>query len=238
MVGYLLLALAGLFVAAYVVGRARALSVVDGEVSRLHSLPGQHGMFLALMVAGPALIAVLLWGLITPRIEASIVKSRFAGELGSMGVPQVEAFIRDAKAIAFGGVAGFSDATKEAAASVYRSIYSTSIWIIIATVALLAVAGFSLSYGKIAPAFRARHIVERILRGLLILCSVVAILTTVGIVLSLIFESLRFFQQVPVYKFLFGTHWIPKAPSPARAPRPALSTPTFLAPSRCLPARC
>ncbi len=211
MVGYLLLALAGLFVAAYVVGRARALSVVDGEVSRLHSLPGQHGMFLALMVAGPALIAVLLWGLITPRIEASIVKSRFAGELGSMGVPQVEAFIRDAKAIAFGGVAGFSDATKEAAASVYRSIHSTSIWIIIATVALLAAAGFFLSYGKIAPAFRARHIVERILRGLLILCSVVAILTTVGIVLSLIFESLRFFQQVPVYKFLFGTHWSPQS---------------------------
>ena len=211
MVGYLLLVLAGLFVAAYLVGRARALSVVNGETSKLHSLPGQHGRFLGIMVAGPALIAVLLWGLVTPRIESAMVKDRFATELSGMGVPQVEAFIRDAKAIAFGGVAGFSDATKEAAASVYRSIHSTSIWIIVATVALLAVGGFLLSYGRISPAFRARHIVERVLRGLLILCSVVAIMTTIGIVLSLIFESLRFFQQVPVYKFLFGTHWSPQS---------------------------
>ena len=211
MVGYLLLVLAGLFVAAYLVGRARALSVVNGETSKLHSLPAQHGRFLGIMVAGPALIAVLLWGLVTPRIESAMVKDRFATELSGMGVPQVEAFIRDAKAIAFGGVAGFSDATKEAAASVYRSIHSTSIWIIVATVALLAVGGFLLSYGRISPAFRARHIVERVLRGLLILCSVVAIMTTIGIVLSLIFESLRFFQQVPVYKFLFGTHWSPQS---------------------------
>ena len=156
MVGYLLLVLAGLFVAAYLVGRARALSVVNGETSKLHSLPAQHGRFLGIMVAGPALIAVLLWGLVTPRIESAMVKDRFATELSGMGVPQVEAFIRDAKAIAFGGVAGFSDATKEAAASVYRSIHSTSIWIIVATVALLAVGGFLLSYGRISPAFRAR----------------------------------------------------------------------------------
>ena len=38
-----------------------------------------------------------------------------------------------------------------------------------------------------------------------------AILTTIGIVLSLIFESLRFFEQVPFYKFLFGTHWSPQS---------------------------
>ena len=70
MVGYLLLVLAGLFVAAYLVGRARALAVVNGEISKLHSLPGQHGMFLGIMVAGPALIAVLLWAWSTPRIES------------------------------------------------------------------------------------------------------------------------------------------------------------------------
>jgi phosphate transport system permease protein len=54
-------------------------------------------------------------------------------------------------------------------------------------------------------------VVERVLRAFLIACSVVAILTTIGIVLSLIFESLRFFQQVPFYKFLFGTHWSPQS---------------------------
>jgi phosphate transport system permease protein len=211
MVGYLLLVLAGLFAATYFVGRARAASVVNGETSRLHSLPGQHGMFLALMTALPALILILLWGIITPGLESSIVKGRFATELAGMGVPQVEAFVRDARAIAFGGVVGFTDATKEAAAATYRSVHTTSIWIIIVVAAVLAAAGLFWGYGKIAQPFRARHVVERIVKIFLILCSVVAILTTLGIVLSLIFESLRFFQQVPVYKFLFGTHWSPQS---------------------------
>jgi phosphate transport system permease protein len=211
MVGYLLLVLAGLFVATYFAGRARAVSVVNGETARLHSLPGQHGMFLALMTTLPALIAILLWGIITPGIESSIVKGRFATDLAGMGVPQVEAFVRDARAIAFGGVAGFTDATKEAAAATYRSIHTTSIWIIIVVAAMLAAAGLFWGYGKIARPFRARHVVERIVKVFLILCSVVAILTTLGIVLSLIFESLRFFQQVPAYKFLFGTHWSPQS---------------------------
>lgn len=211
MVGYLVFALAALFVVAYFVGRSRAIATVNGDVARLHSLPGQHGMYLALAAAGPALIAIILWGVITPGIESSIVKARFASELAGVGVPQTEAFIRDARAIAFGGVVGFSDATKEAAAAVYRSVHATSSWIIVALSVLLAAAGFFLAHSRIAPAFRARHVVERVVRIALIACSAVAVLTTVGIILSLIFESFRFFEQVPFYKFLFGTHWSPQS---------------------------
>ena len=211
MVTYLVLVLVALFGVAFAVGRSRALAVVDGEISRLHSLPGQHGMFLALSAAGPALLAVLVWSLVTPGIESAIVKGRFAAELAGLGIPQVEAFIRDARAIAFGGVVGFTDATKEAAATVYRSVHFTSVSIIVALAVLLAAGGFYWAYARIKPPFRARHVVERIVRIALIVCSGVAILTTIGIVFSLIFESFRFFQQVPFYKFLFGTHWSPQS---------------------------
>ena len=47
---------------------------------------------------------------------------------------------------------------------------------------------------------------------ILITCSLVAVLTTIGIILSLVFESVRFFQQVPVTDFLFGLHWSPQTP--------------------------
>jgi phosphate transport system permease protein len=211
MVGYLVLLLAVLAAAAWWIGRSRAIASVQGEVAKLHSLPGQHGMFLSLLTVGPALLAVIIWAMITPGIESSIIADRFAAELSGMGVPQVEAFIRDARAIAFGGVVGFTDEVKEAAAAAYRSIHTTNVWIIWAVAIALAAAGFFWAYGRIAPAYRARHVVERILRAFLIACSVVAILTTLGIVLSLIFESLRFFQQVPIYKFLFGTHWSPQS---------------------------
>ncbi|MEW7006351.1 phosphate ABC transporter permease subunit PstC [Lentilitoribacter sp. EG35] len=45
---------------------------------------------------------------------------------------------------------------------------------------------------------------------LLVACSSVAILVTIGIVMSLIFETIRFFKQVPITDFLFGLHWSPQ----------------------------
>ena len=51
---------------------------------------------------------------------------------------------------------------------------------------------------------------ERMVMSILIICSTVAILTTIGIVASLIFESIRFFQVVPITDFLFGLHWSPQ----------------------------
>ena len=53
-------------------------------------------------------------------------------------------------------------------------------------------------------------IVERMVMGLLIACSTVAVLTTIGIVLSLVFESVQFFRKVPVTDFLFGLQWSPQ----------------------------
>lgn len=60
------------------------------------------------------------------------------------------------------------------------------------------------------PTFPARLHVERYGRWVLMLCMAVAVLTTFGIVLSLIFESLRFFEQVPFGEFLTGLQWSPQ----------------------------
>jgi phosphate transport system permease protein len=73
-----------------------------------------------------------------------------------------------------------------------------------------ALAGLILTRRLIAPQFRARNNVERIIQIILIVCSTISILTTIGIVLSLLFESLRFFAQVPLHEFLFGLQWSPQ----------------------------
>ncbi|WP_292897882.1 MULTISPECIES: phosphate ABC transporter permease subunit PstC [unclassified Nitratireductor] len=211
MITYVVIALLVLFAVAYYFGRARALSSVEGNTAALHSLPSQHGLFLALLSAGPALLILLFWGVATPGVEASIVEGRFATQLADMNLPEKQAFLRDARALAFGGIAGFPNEAKEAAAEHFAALRGQSEWIVSGLVTLLAALGFFWGIRRITPQFRARHVVERVLRLFLILCSVVAILTTLGIVLSLIFESLRFFQQVPFYKFLFGTHWSPQS---------------------------
>lgn len=211
MTGYILLALVVLFAAALWLGRWRADAVVGGEVARLHSRPVQHGLFLAFATAGPAFLAAVVWSVVTPGIEAWIVEKSFAPELADFTYPQVEAFIRDTRALAFGKAAFDGDETRQAAAALFRFAHLVSASAIAALSLMLAIGGFFFAYPKIRPSFRARHVVERIIRAVLIVCSAVAILTTIGIVLSLIFESLRFFGQVPFYKFLFGTHWSPQS---------------------------
>jgi phosphate transport system permease protein len=52
--------------------------------------------------------------------------------------------------------------------------------------------------------------VEQTIMVLLILCCTIAILTTIGIVLSVLFEALRFFQTIPVTEFLLGLQWSPQ----------------------------
>ncbi len=63
---------------------------------------------------------------------------------------------------------------------------------------------------RIRPSLRARNGVEGIITLFLSACTSVAILTAVGIALSVLFESIRFFQAVPVADFLFGLEWSPQ----------------------------
>ncbi|MEM1360179.1 MAG: phosphate ABC transporter permease subunit PstC [Pseudomonadota bacterium] len=83
----------------------------------------------------------------------------------------------------------------------------TLIGVIIAVLA--AVAAFGYSYGRIDRDFRARNFVEGLIKGLLIFASSIAILTTVAIVFSMLFETARFFNDYPWQSFFFGTNWAP-----------------------------
>ncbi|MBT6755317.1 MAG: phosphate ABC transporter permease subunit PstC [Gammaproteobacteria bacterium] len=68
------------------------------------------------------------------------------------------------------------------------------------------------TFKKIKNKFKARDKVEKIIELFLLVCSSLAILITVGIFLSVIFESNRFFESIPLTEFLFGTHWSPQMP--------------------------
>ena len=68
------------------------------------------------------------------------------------------------------------------------------------------------TFKKIKNEFKARDKVEKIVELFLLVCSSLAILITVGIFLSVIFESNRFFESIPLTEFLFGTHWSPQMP--------------------------
>ncbi len=65
-------------------------------------------------------------------------------------------------------------------------------------------------YRKINYEFKARNNIEKIIEFFLFFCSLIAILITIGIVFSVIYETNKFFNQIPITEFLFGTHWSPQ----------------------------
>jgi len=88
-------------------------------------------------------------------------------------------------------------------------IYSVSPFILIAACIVLVASGLTVGLKKISPDFRARNKVENVIKWFLVAASLVSIMTTVGIVLSILFEALRFFDSVGFWNFIIGTSWNP-----------------------------
>ena len=116
------------------------------------------------------------------------------------------------------GVALAENVNKSVVTAAYalNSMRSTINIVLIAGVAVLLAAGFFLSYMRINPKLRARNLVEGNIKVALILASSIAILTTVGIVFSMLFEALHFFGHVNPLDFFFGTTWDPRFSSVGR----------------------
>lgn len=134
------------------------------------------------------------------------------GALTSAEASGLQAGVSDVRAIlADVGVALGSDvsATTLSAAQEYRAMASTSNLAMTALVLGLAIAGFVYAYGRTNKDFRARNVVEKAIRAILIVAASIAILTTVGIVLSLVFNTIEFFKLYPAADFFFGTTWSP-----------------------------
>ena len=96
------------------------------------------------------------------------------------------------------------------AAKEYRELNNSLRTAMAAVVIALSLVGAALAYRRITPDFRARNVSERAIKVLLMLASTVAILTTVGIVFSLIFETMNFFRLYPWQNFFFNATWNPQ----------------------------
>ena len=98
----------------------------------------------------------------------------------------------------------------QAAANHYRNLQATSKAALAVVSIAVAIIGLVLVRAKIAPTLRARNLVEQVVKYILVACSTIAIFTTIGIVLSVLYEAIRFFQIIPLTEFLFGLKWSPQ----------------------------
>ena len=213
MIWIYLLILIALSAAAFVGGRELARRRAIG--AKPHSRPGQHGAYALIWVAAPALLVLIL---------ASVFSAPLQRQLTAVGTPDAVAALEHFRRDAF-----FSDAHRvgrgEPALQIWERplaehlpvearrmvrIERTLSWGGGIAAILAAILGGLFALTQIKPNTRARNRVEGWIYGALFVCSAIAVLTTLGIIASLAFDSFRFFQKVPILDFLFGTQWSPQ----------------------------
>ncbi|EXJ14609.1 phosphate ABC transporter permease subunit PstC [Imhoffiella purpurea] len=210
----LTLFLLAVMAAAYHLGRKRAISGAGGidRIKTLHSLPLYHGLYAALWAGIPALLLLGLWSGFQDQIITALVTASLPPEsLDGLSEGRVGLLINDIRNLATGNIVS-STLTPgiQAAADQYgrlQQISSWTKWLLVLTVAL---GGMGLALSHTEPGMRARNRVERIVKIIMIVFSSIAILTTLGILLSVLFESLRFFHAISPLEFFLGTSWSPQ----------------------------
>lgn len=195
----------------YYMGRSRASRYATAGGARLNSLPSFYGHYVALWCGLPALLVIAAWLIFEPSIIRALVVSGLPEAARDLDPARLDLLLNDARNVAAGGAAGSAGGAEvQAAAERYGTLRAVSFWAMSVVALALAVAGLSYARKRIRPELRARARVEQVVKLIMIACSAVAIITTVGIVLSLIFEAGRFFLKVSPIEFLFGTEWSPQ----------------------------
>ena len=199
--------------AGYFIGRRRAFAVAGDRqgLKTLHSRPAHYGTLTALWCGIPALVIYAAWLALEPTIITGLVLEGLPEEIRALPDGRLNLLINDIRNLVSGNiVSAASDPIIRQAADRYlhlQRISGTSLAIVAVSLSLIALV---VVRSRIVPTLRARNQVERIVRYLLIFCSTIAIFTTVGIVLSVLYEAIRFFKIIPVTEFLFGLKWSPQ----------------------------
>lgn len=206
-----LIALIALTIAGFYMGRSRAMKSVDGNARSLHSRPHYYGYFVALWCGLPAIIVLTVWTTMQTPIVESMIQASLPASVDSSDPAQLSLIMNDIRNLASGNItSGEITADLRATADRYNSLAAIGDWSLLVVVLSISIAAIAFFRSRITPSFRARNRVETIIMALLIIASTIAILTTVGIVMSLVFESLRFFEKVSPAEFLFGLEWSPQ----------------------------
>jgi phosphate transport system permease protein len=202
-----ILAIICLVVAVAAYYKANRLSPEAG--GKVHSRPIYHALNAAIWTGIPAFVFLLLWGLLSGSLVDSMIMSQVPG-VEALTDAQRSLVLSEVRQTAAGRA--FTSPRPEvlAAAERLKNLQYVSQAAMVVVAAAIAVFGAFLGYRVIAARFHARHSVERSITWFMLLASTIAVLTTVGIVASLVYEASAFFRLVPLNEFLFGLRWEPQ----------------------------
>ncbi|MEW9805780.1 phosphate ABC transporter permease subunit PstC [Mesorhizobium sp. ZMM04-5] len=236
---FVLILILAIGVVGFVLGRTRANRQQAHSTEKPHSRSHYHGWWTFLLSVLPALLFLFVWSLagqawiesttrsnLPAQTEGSAIASRglafgmvkdLAAGLkrleqagGERELPNTFEELRPILADRGVALASETQDYMIPLAQQMNAMKATVGWIGAIGALALALAGAAYAYGGIRIRSRARNNVERIVLWMLMGASMIAILTTVGIVFSMLFETIHFFRSVPLREFFFGTVWDPR----------------------------
>lgn len=205
--------LLALIAIAYQIGLSQSQKLAGHakHTAMLNSRPGYYGTLVALWCGIPACLVFIVWSLVEPIMLKQLVLNYLPEQMiAGMNTTNLTVVVDRVQALASGlAVTDMPHAYELAAAEQMKRIVSISSYIKLVMVISVAVAGLVWAKRRISTQLRARHQVEKVISISLALCSGVAILTTLGIVMSMFGEAMRFFSFVSPIDFFFGREWNP-----------------------------
>jgi phosphate transport system permease protein len=208
----ILLAVVALAACGFYFGRRKTLPVGRGRAAeKYHSLPGYYGAYMAISCALPLLLIFAAWYAIEPAYLRSEILANLPDSLRALRADQLGLVYNDIRNLVEGNiVSGEPSAAIVQAVDRYRALQLSSQRVLIAVLGAVGIASLFYANRKLKPSFRARIQVERVVEYMFVAASMVAILTTIGIFASVLFEAIRFFQEVSPLDFIFGLSWSPQ----------------------------
>ncbi|AJY45335.1 phosphate ABC transporter permease subunit PstC [Martelella endophytica] len=235
----IIVALVALFGAGgFFAARARALALARQGSTRLNSRPVHHASFVAIVTVVPAALVMAVWMIASPLLIGAEIRKDFPESVRLEPVSQQSLTFNTVTSVAYGlrqlspearaQVSADTDQLRQVlarngiplaanppafvlqSAERMNALSAKSSYAMAAIVLAVSLVSLALAYRAVRPAFKARNSVERVVLATLLIASSIAIITTVGIVLSMLSETLRFFSQVSPIDFFFGTVWDPR----------------------------
>lgn len=198
---------------AYFIGHTRSQQIAKplGGVRHLATLPTYYASMMSLWALIPAIITIVLWSVLDSSIISSLVKGALPIEAKQMSQENLGLLMNQVENVAIGiGSIDALGVEYQPAVERLQNLTQVSTQAMPLLVIAIIVIGGLLGFRAVKPKYNARYAVERVFNVMLFVCSSIAIFTTFGIVFSVLWESIAFFQKVPFFDFLFGTHWSPQ----------------------------
>lgn len=209
-----LIILTGLILYSYYIGESRSLALKKNtkgnRTGGLHSLPRFYGIMVAIGCGVPAILVLVLWTALQSHFITDQLIASLPQDIQNLRPERIGLFLNEVHELAKHPEHAIDNPVKAKAVERFQQLSETNAYIKTFCVLSIALVGLFVALRQVKRETTARNIVESSIRLLLMLCASIAILTTVGIVLSVLVESIQFFRMVPISDFLFGLKWSPQ----------------------------